>query len=352
MSQLLNIWFNRTYDTNYWLIKDLQTRSDSQYNIKVYATHTDATSPVLQAADHVSLEPQQLSPEDYVTWCLQYCEDNHINIMIPVRSQIHIMKNKARFNRIGVTLIASSVETVQLFEDKNVAYMNAAEAGVSVPPWGVATDEKTFVEVYNKLRQQGSPLIIKPVQGVGAEGFYTLTDKPSTLNSLLQYHKTEIKYSDLIASYRESEKTGEGPKVLMVMPWLDDPEMSIDCLVSSDGELLRAVSRIKVGSRLTQFASPSDKILDQLQILVSKFNLRYIFNVQLRWFNNEPVLLEVNTRVSGGLFSVLEYTKENFVWEAIKSAIETSTLKPDFTSVRDGSYIPLNTSIPAKMLAL
>lgn len=352
MSQLLNIWFNRTYDTNYWLIKDLQTRSDSQYSVKVYATHTDATSPVLQAADYVSLEPTSISSEEYIDWCLQYCEDNHINIMIPVRSQMNIMRNKARFSRIGVTLIASPAETVQLFDDKNMAYIKAAEVGVNVPPWGIATDEESFVEVYNELHHDEYPLIIKPVHGVGGEGFYLLNDKPSTLNSLLQQHKTQIKYADLVASYQESEKVGEAPKELMVMPWLDDPEISVDCLVSSEGELLRAVSRIKVGTRLTQFSAPQEKVLEQLQLLVKHFGLRYVFNVQLRWFNSEPVLLEVNTRVSGGLFSVLEYTNENFVWEAIKSATETSTFEPDLSSLRDGSYIPLNTSIPAKMLAL
>ncbi len=350
MQQLMNIWFNRTYDTNYWIIKDLQKRSDDVYTVQVYATHTDPTSPVLQAADHVSLEPVHVTEEEYIEWCLQYCAAHGITTMVPVRFQFAIMRNKARFMKAGVTLIASSADTVHLFDDKNITYQKASQAGVSVPPWGVAHDVESFQTIYNDLRQDNKTIIIKPVHGVGAEGFYILTENSPGFNNLLKTHKTHVNFRDVIQAYNENET--DEPQPIMVMPWLDDPEISVDCLTSPDGELLRAVSRTKAGSRLTQFSTVHDKILDQVRKLADNFGLRYMFNAQFRWYNGEPVLLEVNTRVSGGLFSVLEYTHENFVWEAVKLAYDISHLEPDLSSTREGSYIPLNTSIPAKMLAL
>lgn len=354
MTKALNIWFNRNYATCYWIIKDIQSRKIDGYAIAVYATHTDATSPVLQAADYVALEPSNLSGEDYVDWCIQYCLENRIDIMVPVGHQETIMASAHRFAEIDVTLLASPVDTVNLFEDKHRAYTVAQEKGIAVPPWAVANTSVDVQNAYTAVKSQINEdiaVVMKPISGVGGEGFYVIGDKHRTALGLLKYGQRYVSVEEVVAAYRISESTSDPLPDIMLLPYLAEPEISVDCLVSPDGELLRMAPRVKVSSRLTQFTLSYERITELTQKLVQEFELKYVFNVQWRWLNGEPVLLEVNTRASGGLYSVVEYTGENYMWDAIRLALG-ETITPDLHSLRDGSYIPLAGSVPAKMLPL
>lgn len=349
----LHIWFNRNYATIYWIIKDIQNRTLKGHAISVYATHIDATTPILQAADHVSLEPQNLSDAEYIDWCLQYCITHKINVMVPVHSQDKIMAAASRFDEIGVKLIAAPAEVVTLFEDKDVAYATVQKAGISVPPWKVADSSSTLREARAQFQKElpDIPLVVKPVSGVGGVGFYIIADLHLTAQGLMEYERNTISWDELIKAYEVSENTGSPTPKVMVLPYLAEPEISVDCLASPDGKLLRIAPRVKVGSRLTQFTLSYEKVIELTEKLVAEFNLQYVFNVQWRWYNDEPVLLEVNTRASGGLYSVLEYTGENFVWGAILLSLGVE-MTPDLTSLRDGSYIPVETSVAAKLLPL
>ncbi|MFD0571569.1 hypothetical protein ACFQ0T_23130 [Kitasatospora gansuensis] len=72
------VWLNRTYAENVFFIDLLRTAP-----VEVYATHVDADSPVLAAADHGLLEPDGLSAEAYVEFALDFCDRHRIDVFLP-----------------------------------------------------------------------------------------------------------------------------------------------------------------------------------------------------------------------------------------------------------------------------
>lgn len=311
------IWFNRTYATNYWVLKNIQEQASGQFTLHI--THKDPSSPILQAATVAGLEPE-LNPEDYVQWCLDYCVKNHITYFFPTHNQKHILLNAQRFTDLGVTLISPDVETINIFDDKAETYRVAEQLNVNVPVWAQVNNSDDLLDAYRRISEVSPErVIIKPTVGVGASGFMSIYPKPFSLNGLLREHSRATTFSTLLETYILSENDSIEP--LMLMPWLDDPEISVDCLSSPSGEVLITVPRVKKGNRITALDASYEEVIHQTKKLLAGNPLPYVCNVQWRWFNGVPMLLEVNTRPAGGLFTVLKATGRNLVLDAINLAM-------------------------------
>ena len=103
---------------------------------------------------------------------------------------------------------------------------------------------------------------------------------------------------------------------LLVLPYLIGPEVSIDCLQTSNG--LIAVPRMKEG-RVTKITFEPDLIM-LAEKFARDFKIEGPYNLQLRWHNNIPYLLEVNTRMSGGSH-IADKVGVNFLALAIEQLV-------------------------------
>ena len=181
---------------------------------------------------------------------------------------------------------------------------------------------------------------IKPVSGVGATGFRMITDKKPNLDTLLLKPQEEISLNSLLTILQTAEDEGQPVPEYMLMPYLDEPEISFDCLSDYSGKLITTVSRSKNGKirTLTNNPMPAAEMVGRI---CSEFALAYLTNTQIRWYHGEPVLLETNTRISGGMYAAyLEGI--NFAWEAIKLSL-TGTTGNDIHKAVNFSY----TSVPS-----
>ena len=79
---------------------------------------------------------------------------------------------------------------------------------------------------------------------------------------------------------------------------MEGNEISIDCLNTSNG--LIAVPRDKGNSR-DERVFYDEKILNMVEIILKKIDIKYPFNVQFKYKKDMLYLLEINTRMSGGL---------------------------------------------------
>lgn len=312
------IWFNRTYATNYWVLKNFREQSTE---IVLHITHKDPSSPILQAATIAGIEPDLSTAEEYVQWCLDYCEQNSITLFFPTHNQKHILKQKHLFTEMGVVLISPELDAINIFDDKAAAYRLAETLNVNTPPaWAEINNSDDLLDAYRVLSPiSPERVVIKPTTGVGASGFMSIYPKPFSLNGLLKEHSRATTFNTLLETYILSENDSIEP--LMLMPWLDDPEISVDCLTSPSGELLITVPRVKKGSRVTAIDYSYEEVLNQTRKLLAGQPLPYVCNVQWRWFEGKPMLLEVNTRPAGGLFTVLKATGRNLVWDAVQLAL-------------------------------
>jgi len=333
----VRIWFNRTFATNYWLMPMLRANPDG-VKVEIYVTHSDPNSPVLQAADFAELDPK-LDDASYVDWALDFCERNGIEIFLPRHRIELIAESEERFAALGVRVLASSSSALRLFENKGLTYTAARDSGVPVPPWRVASTAAGIELALESLRSELAPedrVVIKPTVGVGAQGFRIIDDSRRSIGDLLSRDST-VSSEQLIEAYRGSEAAGEQLPELMLLPFLEEPELSVDCLSSPEGELLKLIPRAKL-SRSRVFTEEYPAALELVERLYAGRGLRYITNTQLRWWRGELALLETNTRPAGGLYAT-ELTGVNLIWDAVRLALfgEATELQPQLGA----SYVAL-----------
>ena len=94
------------------------------------------------------------------------------------------------------------------------------------------------------------------------------------------------------------EKTKEFEPI-MLMIYLDGQEVSVDCLQLE--EKLVMIPRYKLGNR-NQIIKWEQEITNQVEKFNKIAKLQCPFNIQYKYHKDKLYLLEVNTRMSGGMY--------------------------------------------------
>lgn len=351
-SVALNIWFNRTFATTYWVMAMLR-ENPSRVPVRLFVTHGDHSSPVVAAADVVELEPALLG-DDYVDWALQFCLRHAIDVFVPRLAMVDIARRLADFAAIGVAVLCSPHEGVLTLADKDATYRSARDRGVAVPPWRVARTADEFAAAFEDLRAELEPterICMKPTVGVGGEGFRVLDDSPTSLADLLASPARRASVREVVRALDVAESEGREIPPLMLLPYLDAPEVSVDCL-SRNGQLLAAVPRSKHARRSCIVNEPAAVAIARREVAAHR--LSYLTNTQLRSWRGELVLLETNTRISGGLYQTA-LTGANLAWAAVQLALGQDVSLPpialgaEFTQVL--SLVRLAPAVPDRRRA-
>jgi biotin carboxylase len=330
---LLRIWFNRTYATNSHIIAMLRANPDGR-PVHVIGTHIDADSPVLAVCDEAYPEPHEDCPAvDYVAWALEFARDHGVDVFFPRLAMADLADARADFAAAGVALACASGPTVRLFEDKAAAYLAAEQLGLPVPPHRVVTDAAGLRVAYEQVRET---VCMKPVRGTGGDGFRILcTTGPGIAELLAPADEHVIPLDWAGAALDAARSAGRDVAPWLVMPYLAGPEISVDVLADPDGRTLAAVGRRKSRRR--------GAIVDDLSArwVAETLNLAhqvgYLSNTQVRYWHGpgdhepRPYLLELNTRISGGLFQTV-LSGVNLPWAAVRLALgeEVGTLHPRY----------------------
>ncbi|MFF8532910.1 ATP-grasp domain-containing protein [Streptomyces sp. SAS_267] len=324
MGSRVRVWLNRTYAENVFFMDQL--RNNPQHRaVEIHATHGDADSPVLAAADTAEPEPEGLSPRAYVEYALDMCARRSIDVFVPVLHQDAIVAQRAEFAALGTALLAPPAEAVAVFHDKVVAYQAVEAVGVPVPPWWRVRTAEELVAAVEELEAAGERACFKPAAGAGGVGFRVITRSPFSLKHLNGFPSAYVPL-DLVV---EALHTAEEPVDWLVMPHLGQPEVSVDCLTGPDGRVRMAIGRTKNGRR--RGFTLDDAWTGPARLLAEAFGLHYLSNIQFRMYGDEPVLMDVNTRPAGGLHQTAQ-CGVNAPWAAVQLALgeESGELNPPF----------------------
>ena len=82
------------------------------------------------------------------------------------------------------------------------------------------------------------------------------------------------------------------------MPYLPNEEISVDCLKTNSGIIM--IPRVKGATRVETIRYDSD-ILATCQRFFERIPLEMPCNIQFKYLEGIPYMLEVNTRMSGGV---------------------------------------------------
>ena len=214
---------------------------------------------------------------------------------MPRREMVSISQYKERFTNAGVSVMVDDYKYVNLLNQKHEAYKFFAQHGIGiVPDYHIATNVEQFINAYNQLSQNYKWVCFKFVHDEGGKSYRLIDNNRKGYSALFKKQTTRISFDAAIDSL--SEKGSFSP--VMLMPFLPDEEISVDCLNTSSG--LIAIPRIKDSTRIEkiQYDSTILKICDDFY---REIPLECPCNIQFKYLDGIPYLLEVNTRMSGGV---------------------------------------------------
>lgn len=327
----MKIWFNRWFTTVYHYINMIRNNPENRKFI-IYGTHSYKDALYLQNCDFAFSEPE-VDGEEYIQFCLDFCKKHGIDIFVPRKENVLISKNLREFEKIGVkVLVCPDPELMELMDNKAWMYrsilekQSAGKSLVPIPDYKVVNNLSQFDEAYQWLKSKGHQVCIKPVIGEGASGFRILKDEIDHIEQLMNQgtsYKVPVKYIREILSQQ-----GSFPDML-VMEYLDGPEYSIDCL-AGNGSLHAVIPRMKGEGRIRELIEDQD-LIKMSEDIYKEYPVPFIFNIQVKFHDGVPKLLELNPRMSGGLH-ISCLSGVNFPYLAIKLLLneKIEMIKPSF----------------------
>ena len=268
---MIRIWFNHWFSTAYSIIQ-LIKKDESDFQI--IGSNEREQAVYKKVCDEWHIEPV-LKDEEYVSYCLDFCEKNRIDIFAPRRKLVAISRHKDQFERIGVKVLVDDYEGI-------------------VPEYCSVTTADEFLHAYESLKEKHSSVCFKFVNDEGGNSFRRIVDHENAFSELRWRQGSRITIRKAYSALSEVERFGP----VIVMPYLPGEEISVDCLKTKDGII--AVPRYKGTSRAERIKYDPD-IIRYCQDFYGKVNLEMPCNIQYKFSGEIPYILEVNTRMSGGV---------------------------------------------------
>lgn len=288
----MNILFTcagrRTYLLKYF--KENMTEGD-----KVVATDMQLTAPALQVAD-VKLQVPAVYDPEYVNITLNICKEQKIDALISLNDlELPILaKNKAQFEAIGVKVIVSDPQVIDIAFDKYKTAQWVESIGLAAP--------KTYVrlaDVKDALAKGeiAFPLFMKPRWGSGSIG----------LESIADMEELDIYYNLLMKKIKKTilATASVGDEYIMIQEKLTGNEFGLDIMNDLNGKNVG----VSVKRKLAMRAGETDKAvtvdLPEVREMGRKIGeaLGHIGNLDvdiMQRANGDYCVLELNPRFGGG----------------------------------------------------
>lgn len=292
----MRIWFNKTFSTIQAVLNNLRQAVPTG-EVTLICTHTFATASAFSVSNEAYIEPAELSGEDYLNWCVAFCQTHKIDLFWPGKEAALISLHHDLFQTIGTHVVSvADYCTLTLLHNKAHFYTDLPVSVAQVMDFRVVNDITSFEQAITDLSPLHDQLCIKPAVSVFGLGFKILdTERPSIVHVL-----KGVEYQVPLAELRQGMESTPQFDTLLVMEHLGGAEWSVDC-AGKNGELLCAVQRKK--SQLVGHGQTIDNnsdITNMVNRLTAHYHLNGLFNIQFKEGTHGVRLLEINPRPSGG----------------------------------------------------
>lgn len=289
------VWFNKSLSTVFTAVQSIRASCRSGETYHIICSHTQPDVAVATAADQFFVEPAGLVGTPYVDFCLEFAATNKVELLIPGKEVSTLANHVADFQSIGTRLLTPATAAVlKTIDDKGRLYELAAGGQVRIPEYHVVTNGDSFQAAVEELSGKHKVVCFKPAESIYGLGFHVI--------------ETELKFDRLLSGshppcvsmdYLNALTSSEAKfRRTLVMPYLEGPERSVDCL-ADHGRLIAGIVRLK--QQHGQLLEDNQPLLNSVADLVKRLGLNGLFNVQFRDHAGETYLLEINARLSGGI---------------------------------------------------
>lgn len=336
------LWLAEAQSSLRDMLLSLQNAKD-KHRLHLIASHRHDRPEILSVADTAMTEP---SDDSRVSWVVQNAIAHGVSVLLTGRNGADYECHRDELDRHGVRLLtgATNRQTLLDIDDKFTFSQICKKHGI---PVAHAWRFDNFDELTDLLAQhQNTPLCVKPVHGIFAEGFWILDNADGGTDPFYHLYRTETKriHTDqFVYAYQHSKLIKD--KAMLLMPYLSGQEYSVD-VVCERGEVLAAITRKKVGS--VQHIGYEPAVMEIVIPLIKAFGCDGIVSVQTRADGNgNHHVLEINARPSGGIgytvHSGLDLTVLGLMYFA--GLTDKPSLKDSIASITPCQVRPLMTSV-------
>lgn len=288
----MNILFTcagrRTYLLKYF--KENMSSED-----KIVATDMQLSAPALQAAD-IKIQVPAVYDHKYIDITLDICKEHKIDALLCLNDlELPILaENKAKFEALGVKVIVSAPEVIDICFDKYKTAQWVESIGLNAP--------KTYVTLASAKEALAKgeiafPLFMKPRWGSGSIGLETIDDM----------EELDIYYQLLMKKIKKTilAKASVGDEYIMIQEKLTGNEFGLDVMNDLEGNNVA----VSVKQKLAMRAGETDKALTvdlpevrEMGAAIGR-NLKHIGNLDvdiMQRANGDYCVLELNPRFGGG----------------------------------------------------
>lgn len=262
---------------------------------KVVATDMQLSAPALQVAD-VKLQVPAVYDPEYVNITLNICKEHKIDALLSLNDlELPILaENKARFEELGVKVIVSDPNVIDIAFDKYKTAQWVESLGLVAP--------KTYVRLEDVKRALSAgeiefPLFMKPRWGSGSIG----------LESIADMEELDIYYHLLMKKIKKTilATASVGDEYIMIQEKLTGSEFGLDIMNDLNGKNVG----VSVKQKLAMRAGETDKAvtvdLPEVREMGRKIGeaLGHIGNLDvdiMQRADGAYCVLELNPRFGGG----------------------------------------------------
>lgn len=262
---------------------------------KIVATDMQLSAPALTAAD-VKIQVPAVYDPSYIDITLGICKEYKIDALLCLNDlELPILaENKAKFEALGVTVIVSDPEVIDICFDKYKTAQWVESIGLNAP--------KTYVRLADAKAALAKgeiafPLFMKPRWGSGSIG----------LESIADMEELDIYYNLLMKKIKKTilATASVGDEYIMIQEKLGGKEFGLDVMNDLKGNNVAVSVKQKLAMRAGETDKATTVDLPEVREMgaVIGRNLKHIGNLDvdiMQRANGDYCVLELNPRFGGG----------------------------------------------------
>ena len=306
---MLTVWLDGWFSSAFNIIELIKNNPDKK-PIKVIASHhKDMGYKVLCDEFYLREDfPENDNDMNYKEWAIDFVKRHEIDIFFPrkyygtlynTHKDFVYVDRKSELKECKLVLPGLFFEPrssfTTLFEDKLWTQNSLSDWDKNLRKYELPCDKITEIADIERFKKyldskefSYNKLCIKPIKGTGAQGF-----------RILDYPYDSWKIRDIL------ERSGQE---FIIMPYLEGNELSIDFLFTYDKngkETVIFVPRIKNRvNRIQEIVLDEEvkTICEDIDKAGIPYSVEVIGNIQFMKHKGKYYLLEINPRMSGGIY--------------------------------------------------
>jgi hypothetical protein len=287
----MRVWFNRHFALVYRVMRLIRD-ADADRRFTLLCTHRHPHFVGFGAAHEHAREPENLSSQDYVAWCLAFAVKHRVDVFHPAHEANAIIAARKRFEAHGIRVIGvADAHTLPRLHNKAWVYRKMA-GQVPLAAWALLRDPRDLPQAVAQLWAQDLEACIKPTVSIYGKGFYHLRHAEGGRRT-----RRSLTPGEWMARHGGARRCPSQ----QVLEYLPGHEFSVDC-IGDNGRLVTGVVRKKSLTTDSQLLDRNPRLLEHAGRMVAQFGLSGLVNIQFKEDQRGvPKLLEINPRASGGV---------------------------------------------------